>query len=89
MLISGVGVTAPLYASRIFTLISGQNKGFVSCAHFALLSIVIGNLLNVHNMDKEEEIIINVTEKVSDDTSISNTNGDDKIDKTASVPKKM
>jgi hypothetical protein len=45
MLISGVGVTAPLYAAQVFSTIPGEKKGYVSCAHLIVLVTIISYFL--------------------------------------------
>jgi hypothetical protein len=45
MLTSGVGVTAPLYASQVFSAISGERKGYVTCVHLMVLVLFIGHFL--------------------------------------------
>ena len=45
MLISGVGVTAPLYAAQIFSTIPGEKKGYVSCAHLLILVTIVSYFL--------------------------------------------
>lgn len=92
MLMSGVGVTAPLYASQIFTTISGQNKGFVSCVHFLILAIVISNSLKVQNRKVIEKSVIGIPLKSSGEitSSETNTKSDDNknTDKKPKVPAK-
>ena len=46
MMISGVGIISPLYASQIFSFIPGERyKGYVSCVHFIALVLFVGYLL--------------------------------------------
>jgi hypothetical protein len=52
MLISGVGVTAPLYASQVFSAISGERKGYVTCVHLMILVIFIGHFLKGMHVGK-------------------------------------
>ena len=82
MLMSGVGVTAPLYASHVFTTISGQNKGFVSCVHFLILAVVIGNSLKAQNKNVDEISIVDIPIKSSVEITSKNTKtkGNDKTD---------
>lgn len=61
MLISGVGVTAPLYASQIFSAIPGEKKGYVSCAHLLVLVTIISYFLRSLPLDAP------VSSKKSDD----------------------
>lgn len=51
MLISGVGVTAPLYAAQIFSTIPGEKKGYVSCAHLLVLVTIISYFLRSLPLD--------------------------------------
>lgn len=55
MLISGVGVTAPLYASQVFSTISGEKKGYVTCVHFIFLVLFIGHYLKSMHVKKATE----------------------------------
>jgi hypothetical protein len=52
MLISGVGVTAPLYASQVFSAISGERKGYITCVHLMILVIFIGHFLKGMHVGK-------------------------------------
>lgn len=52
MLISGVGVTAPLYASQVFSTISGVKKGYVTCVHLMVLVVLIGHFLKGMHVGK-------------------------------------
>lgn len=61
MLISGVGVTAPLYAAQVFSTIPGEKKGYVSCAHLIVLVTIISYFLRTLPLES------NLSTKNSDD----------------------
>lgn len=55
MMISGVGIISPLYASQIFSAIPGEKyKGYVSCVHFIALVLLVGYLLPSTHASNEE-----------------------------------
>ena len=89
MLMSGVGVTAPLYASHVFTTISGQNKGFVSCVHFIILAILIGNSLKSQNRNEVEKSIEDIPTKSSEGITSKNTEINIKSDDNTKTDKKV
>lgn len=87
MLISGVGVTAPLYASQVFSTISGDRKGYVTCLHFMVLVVVIGHSLKGMRVGKvkvaEKRATIEVPVKNTDSTL--KTGGKSAVEKQTSM----
>jgi hypothetical protein len=67
MLISGVGVTAPLYAAQVFSTIPGEKKGYVSCAHLIILVTIISYFLRTLPLESSPST------KNSDDICVSST----------------
>lgn len=80
MLISGVGVTAPLYASQIFSAIPGEKKGYVSCAHLLVLVTIISYFLRSLPLDAP------VLLKKSDDDSSQSPTSVSAVEKIKNKP---
>jgi hypothetical protein len=68
MLISGVGVTAPLYAAQVFSTIPGEKKGYVSCAHLIVLVTIISYFLRTLQLESSLS-----TKNSDDDICVSPT----------------
>ena len=77
MMISGVGIISPLYASHIFSSIPGEKyKGYVSCVHFIALVLFVGYLLpptrNSSSVDQNNGEVIDEKKKKLDEEGDKN-----------------